>query len=217
VSSYKRNQVEQAIGLVLEPRSHEPSTELRTRLKRLLETDRAHGRNTRSSNPELSNYAFYSAEAPGSGVEIWFSKYEAFALLIGHQMMQHGWPQGFAVSLLRRVRPEMEKEHARVLKLNPAEIFDEKTIMRNAREGDFAFDTTVPVLLTIASKSANSGSNSPELIDYAICHSSAEAMQWAWKTTRGAYGFTLFELTTVAHRLARTLDKTKPRGRGRSL
>ena len=217
MTSYKRNQVEQAIGLVLEPRSQEPSPELRTRLKRLLETDRAHGRSTRASDPELSNYAFYSAEAPGSGVEIWFSKYEAFALLIGHQMMRHGWPQGFAVSLLRRARSEMEKEHARIMTLNPAEIFDQETIKRNARAGDFAFDTTVPVLFTIASKSANSGSNSPELIDCAICQSAAEAMKWAWKTTRGAYGLTLFELTTVAHHLARTLDETEPRGRGRSL
>jgi len=37
---YKRNQIEEAISGVLEPRSLEPTSELRTRLKRLLETDR---------------------------------------------------------------------------------------------------------------------------------------------------------------------------------
>ena len=40
--------------------------------------------------------------------------------------MQHGWPQGFAVSVLRRVRPELEKEHARILKQDPAILFDQQ-------------------------------------------------------------------------------------------
>ena len=67
---YKRNQVEEAVSGVLEPKSHGPTSELRTRLKRLLETDRALGRTARSSDPELANYAFYSADPPGSGVEV---------------------------------------------------------------------------------------------------------------------------------------------------
>jgi len=213
--SYKRNQVEQAIGMVLEPRSQEPSTELRTRLKRLLDTDRALGRSTHSSDAERANYAFYSADAPGSGVEIWFSGHEAFALLIGLQMMRHGWPQSFAVSVLRRVRPDMEREHTRILMLNPKEIFDQDAIRRNARAGDMAFDTTVPVLLTIASKSGGVEEKTQELIDCAICQGPAEAMNWAWKTTRGTYGLTMFELVAVAHQLAFALAKTEPRTRGR--
>src|SRR5437667_2173153 len=114
MSEYQRHQSEGAIAGALEPRSHDPTAELRTRLKRLLETDRALGRAPRSGNPERANHAFYSAEAPGSGVEVWFSEYEAFALLSGLRLMGHGWPQGFAVSVLRRVRPELEKEHARI-------------------------------------------------------------------------------------------------------
>ena len=106
---YKRNQVEEAISGVLEPNSPEPTSELRTRLKRLLETDRALGRASRSSDPERANYAFYSAEAPGSGVEVWFSDYEAFALLNGLRLMAHGWPQGLAVSILRRLRLRSRK------------------------------------------------------------------------------------------------------------
>ena len=38
---FKRNQVEEAISRVLEPPSPEPTSDLRTRLKRLLDTDRA--------------------------------------------------------------------------------------------------------------------------------------------------------------------------------
>jgi hypothetical protein len=107
---YKRNQIEAAISGVLEPRSPEPTTELRTRLKRLLETDRALGRAPRSNDPARAHYAFYSADSPGSGVEVWFSAYEAFALLNGLRLMAHGWPQGFAVSVMRRARAELEKE-----------------------------------------------------------------------------------------------------------
>jgi hypothetical protein len=35
--------------------------------------------------------------------------------------MEHGWPQGFAVSIMRRVRLDLEREHARmeVRRLSP--------------------------------------------------------------------------------------------------
>ena len=115
---YKRNQVDEAISAVLEPRAREPSSELRTRIKRLLETDRAKGRTPRSQNPEAANYAFYRGAPPGTGTEVKFSGYEAFALLEGLQFMAHGWPQGFAVSILRRIREELESQHARILKLD---------------------------------------------------------------------------------------------------
>ena len=89
---------------------------LRTRLKRLLESDRALGRVSRANDPARANYAFFSADAQGSGVEVWFSEYEAFSLLNGLRLMEHGWPQSFAVSIMRRVRADLEKDHARILK-----------------------------------------------------------------------------------------------------
>jgi hypothetical protein len=131
---YKRNQVEEAISRVLEPRSREPTAALRTRLKRLLETDRALGLVPRSADPEQANFAFYSSEAPGSGVEVWFSDYEAFALLNGLRLMGHGWPQSFAVSVMRRVRRELEKEHAHILNQDPGKLFDQDAIRRAAKE-----------------------------------------------------------------------------------
>jgi hypothetical protein len=48
-------------------------------LKGLLETGRSVGRNQRSKDRAQPHYAFYSADASGSGVEVWFSAYEAFA------------------------------------------------------------------------------------------------------------------------------------------
>jgi hypothetical protein len=108
---FKRNQVEEAIALVLEPGSIGPGMELRTRIKRLLDTDRGLGRNERSKDREHANFAFYSTDAGGRGTENWFSNYEAFALLTGLRLMRHGWPQGYVVALLRRVKRGLEMHH----------------------------------------------------------------------------------------------------------
>lgn len=213
---YKRNQIEEAISRVLEPWSQKPTAEMRTRLKRLLETDRALGRVPHSSNPERANYAFYSAEAPGSGVEVWFSEYEAFALLNGLLLMAHGWPQGFAASVMRRVRPELEGQHARILKQDAKTLFDQQAIRRNAKAGDMAFDTTDPVLLTIVSKSGVAPNEQGEPHRCGICRGPQEAMKFAREASTGAGAWTLFELATVAHKLSNALGRTEPRRRGRS-
>ena len=102
--TYKRNQIEEAIAHIFNPNCQEPSSELRTRIKRLLELDRSMGRKVRSKAAEEANFAFFSEDAPGTGADISFSEYEAFALLNGLRIMGHGWPQGFAVSIMRRVR-----------------------------------------------------------------------------------------------------------------
>ena len=132
---FKRNQVEEAIAGVFEPGSAKPSSETRTRLKRLLETDRGLGRNKRSADPERAHFAFYSTEGPGRGVENRFSDYEAFALLIGLRLMRLGWPQGLAVAVLRRVKPALETHHARMLEQAPAQLSDEQR-RQQANPGD---------------------------------------------------------------------------------
>jgi hypothetical protein len=212
---YKRNQVEEAMSSVLEPRSAEPTAELRNRLKRLLETDRALGRVPRSAELERANYAFYSAEAPGSGVEVWFSDYEAFALLTGLRLMGHGWPQSFAVSVMRRVRPELEKEHARILKQDAQKLFDQDAIRRGAKVGDMAFDVTDPVLLTIVSKSGAVQNKETEPNACAICRGPDDAMKFFWQAGEGTGAGTMFELAAIAHRLMHALSGTEPNRRGR--
>ena len=212
---FKRNQVEEAISGVLKTQSRKPSSGLRTRLKRLLDTDRALGRALRSKDPELANYAFYSNEAPGSGVEVWFSEYEAFALLIALHLMGHGWPQSFVVSLMRRVRPEMEAQHSRILKQNPTWLFDQEEIRRNARAGDMAFDNRDPVLLTIVSKSAATTNEQQEVYDFAVYRGPRDAMRFAWGASGGRGALTMFELATLAHQFSHALAQTLPRSRGR--
>jgi len=209
----KRNQVEEAISRLWEPKAQEPTPELRTKLKRLLEADRNLGRTLRSRDAEVSNYAFYSDEAPGSGVENWFSEYEAFALFMALQIMAHGWTQGFAVSVLRRLRNELERKHSQILKMDETVLFDQDAIRRNAKPGDFAFNTTFPVLLTIISLGVSDANETPLC---SICDGVAKTMRWVQEKTGGKhFGFTMFELVSPIFALNKNLAQSLPRPRGR--
>ena len=148
---YKRNQIEEVISAVPDPRSVEPTAELRTRLKRLLDTDRAGGRQSRSNNPVEPMMRSIVPNHPERGVEVWFSAYEAFALFNGLRLLAHGWPQGFAVSVMRRVRPELQSRAYSPPQPGCEQLFDQEAILRNAQAGDMAFDSTDPVFLMIVS------------------------------------------------------------------
>jgi len=212
---FKRNQVEQAISGLLESGLREPSPNLKTRIKRLLETDRALSSNPRSNDPEKVNYAFFRENAPGSGVEVWYSGYESFALLLGLQLMSHNWPQRFATSVLRRVRVPLEKEHRRILQLDPAQLFDQKAIMRNAVPGAVAYPTAAPAFLTIVSNYGISRDQEGSPFSCSVHSDLASASNWVAQTTSGVGGgASMFELTIAAHWLDQSLAGTEPQGRG---
>jgi hypothetical protein len=181
-------------------------------MKRLLETDRSFGRNERSADPGRVNFAFYSGEAPGRGVEIWFSRYEAFALLTALRLMHHGWPQGFAVAVLRSVRPELEKHHHRMLQQDPATLFDQQQILKNAKAGDLAVGNTDPVFLAIMSQDARDQSRSPKA---AVSRGQGELMRYIRSEAVVGQAWSTFELVNSAHALVQELAKTKPSKRGR--
>jgi hypothetical protein len=207
---FKRNQVEEAIAGVFEPGSAKPSSETRTRLKRLLETDRGLGRNKRSADPERAHFAFYSTEGPGRGVENRFSDYEAFALLIGLRLMRLGWPQGLAVAVLRRVKPALETHHARMLEQAPAQLSDEQR-RQQANPGDLVVDSTEPVFLVISSadREDRSGSNPA-----AICRGQEQLVRFIRAQGVGPT-WTVFELGNSVHALSSALAQTTPHKRGR--
>src|SRR5438128_1744099 len=206
---YKRNQVEEAISRTFGEQSARPSSELRTRLKRLLETDRSLGRNARSADPERANYAFYSSDSPGRGVEVWFSNYEAFALMTGLRLLQHRWPQSFPVAVLRRLRPELEREHARILKQDPKILFDHERIRENARPGDLYFDNTDPVFLTIVSGQDHPKEGSTGALPCAVCRGMEQVCKFVKQ--QSARSYSLNELVTPAHALLSQLSKVQPR------
>jgi hypothetical protein len=207
---FKRNQVEEAITCVLEPGSAKPSSEMRTRLKRLLETDRALGRSKRSPDPEKANFAFSGMDAPGRGLENWFTAYEAFALLTGLRLMRDGWPQGLVVAVLRRVKPDLEPHHSRILSQNPR-LLDEDHIRQQTRRGDLAVSNPDPVFLVINSNDRESDAGANRA---AICQGQAELMGFI-KTWGAGQTWTVTELGTSIHALSAALDKTEPRKRGR--
>ena len=208
---FKLNQVVEAIALVFEPGSAKPSSEMRTRLKRLLETDRGLGRNKRSADPEYANFAFHSMDMPGRGVENWFSDYEAFALLTGLRLMRHGWPQGFVVAVLRRVRSELQKHHARILRQAPAVLLDEQPVQRRAKPGDIVVGNTDPIFLAICTTNRDDRSRS---IPVAICRGQPQLMAFILSYGPGQT-FMVDGFGDSAHALLSALAKTRPRKRGR--
>src|SRR5215471_17647665 len=139
---FKRNQVEEAISLVVAPTEGPPPANLLNQLKRLLDADRKLGRDPRSKDPEKLTYAFYSGSASGSGVEVWFREYEAFALLTALKFLEHGFPQQKSVLALRTVRHLLEQEHARILQLDPKILVDQEAITLAARPGQLAVSST---------------------------------------------------------------------------
>jgi hypothetical protein len=214
MAPYKRNQVEEAISRTLGERSAQPGQELRTRLKRLLDTDRAITSKARETSTNVTNYAFYSSDSPGKGAEISFSGYEAFALQTGWRLLEHGWPQSFVVNALRHIRFDFERQHSRIVKQDPATLFDKKAIQKKAQPGDFGVDNTDPVFLTIVSGKARFDDGISDQTSAQICRGMQEVSKFLKQ--KNAQSWTLFELVTYAHRLAEQLTAVRPRSRGRT-
>jgi hypothetical protein len=211
--SYKRNQTEEAIARSFNPNSQEPPSELRTRIKRLLELDRSIGRKRRSTDAEEANFAFFTDEAPGTGSNVWFSEYEAFALLNALRIMEHGWPQGFAVSVMRRVRPDLEREHARILRQSRDELFDPQAIRAIGQAGNIAVSNTDPVFLTLASKEQHAPGELQPSPASAVCRGFEQVSKFSHAVD--ASSVSIFEVATLVHRLHDQLLQTEPRRRGR--
>ena len=152
---YKRNQVEEAIFRTFGARE-ERRKELKFRIKRLLVTDRRLGRNVKSAEEEDQHYAFFGQEPPGSGHEVMFSGYQAFALLAAVILLEHGLPQASVVRVMRRVRRQFEAAHADILRKDPRTLFDQEAILAQAKPGMIAVNNTDPVFLVFVRLTASS-------------------------------------------------------------
>lgn len=203
---FKRNQIEESIARHLGEPEGEPSAELKIRLKRLLDADRAIGRNPRAIDPTKANFAFYSSGAPGKGTEVEFTEYEAFALLLSLRLLMHGFPQGAAVEILRHVRRDLELEHRRILRLDQQELFDQEAIQHNAKPGDLVHHVKTPSFLVITSGRGENG------LAGAVCPSEVSAFTHG---KRSGQFWTMFELVAAAFGLRNWLLRTEPRKRGR--
>jgi hypothetical protein len=212
---FKRNQVEQAISRVMVPTAATPPTAVLNPLKRLLDTDRNLGHRAKSTHPEQARYAFYSGEAPGSGKEVWFKEYEAFALLTGLRFLEHGFPQQKSVLALRMVRPVLEHEHSRIMSLDPKVLFDQAAIQRAAQPGRLAVSNTDPVFLVIYSgtEATDKSVRGKPITSLTVCRGEAEMMK-VMKAKLGPY--TIFQIVQTVWLLRQHLLTTEPSHRGRS-
>ena len=214
--AYKRNQVEQAILATLGGDHRDPDVpDLRVRMKRLLDADRLLGLDAKSRDSERATYAFYSGEAPGSGVEVWFSSYEAFALQIALRLLGHGWPQGTVVRLLRQVRQNLETEHRRILEQDASMLFDEAKVHKQAAPGRMVTSNTDPVFLAIASREAADRLDRRPYA-FAIHRGQDDLMKFIIEDMPLGTATTSLELVNSAHQLAGHLRKTQPSRRGRA-
>jgi hypothetical protein len=216
MQQYKRNQVEGAIFQTFGARDARVD-ELRLRLKRLLVTDRRLGIDAKSDKDEDRRYAFYSQKPSGSGTEVMFSAYEAFALLAAIKLLEHGFPQSGVVRVMRRVRRQLEAAHTQTLKKDPKQLFDPKAIfLAQAKLGMIEINNADPVYLVIVklTDSEVDPSGSP----VAVCRGVEEfAAVWRKYSIPGV-GMSFFEFARLMHTLAGNLAQTRPvkRGRGAS-
>lgn len=214
---FKRNQIEEAIAAVLRPKDGALPPGLRIRVKRLLDTDRTLGRDAGRGPPETASFAFYSAEPPGSGTEIWFSGYEAFALLVGLRLQGHGWPQRAVVRILRQVRQELERDYHRTLSQNSAELFDPGELERRATPGALADKVTDPVYLAIVTPERPNGNSADESMPRkcGICRGQRALSEFIRKNAPPGMLTIVLEVAASVHALRHFLLQTKPRKRGR--
>jgi len=209
--SYKRNQIEEAIAATLQQAGAEPAGDLSTRIKRLLETDRALGTDDAAA-VRGPTYAFYTGPAPGRGVEVWFSSYEAFALLLGVLLQQHRFPQGTAVRILRQARARLEPEHARILAVGSRKA---KVGRRRGPGQPAVFENPDAVFLAIATTWGSQADPDAAPQAITVCAGEAEVMEFRRRSAPPGSSMTVLELTAPAHMLAASLDHTTPATRGR--
>ena len=165
--------------------------------KRLLETDRSLPQDDDVATSVLKATAFFSETSPGKGQEIWFSAYEAFAVVMGLILMRHGWPQSFAVRVLRQVREELEFAYKTTLTQDPKWLFDQEEINRSARAGDFAFDNQDPFLLSIVSAPSDGGHNAP--LACSVKRGATAAWKFAREHNAAGVVWTSFDVVGMAH------------------
>jgi hypothetical protein len=222
-ATFKRDQVEQAIAIAsgINPQ-HEPKRfdALRIELKRLLDRDRRQEQETPRGRPVRR--AFHGEGPPGRGIDVLYSGYEAFALLIALRLMRGGLTQARAVDFLRDLRAPLAGFHYETLRQDPHDLRpdvdpgDLENLIRigalirepedlahlTALAGEHAeaFDVSSP------EKKPVSGNICRSLDD--LCH----RLRWA---SHEGHALIVVELVNAAHQLAHHLKRIEPRPRGR--
>jgi hypothetical protein len=221
---FTRGQIEwaiaQATGRTVRP-DGEPRHGLNMKLKRLLDIDRKKGIDASQAEPEFRRFAFLEGGLPGKGFAISYTRYDAFALLLGLHLLESNAPQMAVIRLLRRIRPELVREHARILRLSPQGLAQMKHgVERRIKDGQLVKEPAKMVFLVLPSgagadllyrrgqddtiKLANIARSRDELVDVVAYLALVSPP------------VLVFELINPAHQLAWWLERAPLIRRGRS-
>jgi hypothetical protein len=188
--------------------------EIELRIRRLLAADRNLGRRARSRDETDQCYAFFGEDPHGTGADIQFTAYEAFALLAAIVLLEHGLPQLVVVKLLRRVRIRLEQAHRENLRKDPSELFDQQKLNASARPGMLAFQSTEPLVLVFVRLTGSSGDEAKNRPVAAICENADEVIAFIKQYEPGT-GFSFFDFSRLVHTFNENLARIPPRTRGR--
>jgi len=213
MSTFRLGQIEEAVLLTLGAEG-ERVKEVRFRLRRLLAADRGFGRRPRAK-AEVESYAFYGDRPLGTGIDVLFTAYEAFALLAAIKLLEHGFPPLMVVRLLRQIRRQLEGAHGRCLQKDPKILFNEEVLNRPAPAGTIAFSATTPVILVVARLRDAADVDHVGIAAAAVCESNEEFGQFTRAHNFPGQIFSIFELTRLIHVLAEHLLRVRVRKRGR--
>ena len=128
-------------------------------------------------------------------------------------MLNHNWPQLFAVETLRRYRQELERRHKKLLSPDRIKLKGEQ-IRASAQAGSPAVSSTSRTFLLIWSDDRYCMETGPVAPLAKVFNDEIAALEF----TREKVGrsTTWLELTGISHALATELTRTLPRRRGRS-
>lgn len=218
--AYKRNQVEEAVWRFMTRgrAGREPQAVFRTRIKRLLELDRA------ASAGGGAPAAFAAAHPRGRGNEARFEAFDAFCLALGLLLLNAGFKQGEIVGLLRHVRPELAAAWDR-LQRHPAAprqrvlAEDRPDAPRYEEDGLALADTDVYLLLervelTEVFPGLAGSASGPLVLQPELLHGGAALAATLRERAFGAPGHHVIELSVLAALLPRYLEDAAPLRRG---
>jgi len=220
---FTRGQIEwaiaQATGQTVGPGS-EPRHDLRMKLKRLLDIDRKKGIDAAQAWSEFRRFAFLEGGLPGKGFAISYTPYDAFALLLGLHLLDSNVPQMAVIRLLRRIRPELVPEHARILRLSPQGLAPMKQgLERRIKEGLLVKDLRKMVFLVMPTGAGadllyrRKQDHTIKLAN--IARTPAELVEVIAHLTPVSPPVLVFELINPAHQLAWWLEHAPLVRRGR--
>ena len=112
--TYKRGQVEWSLyrfATLLRDAGDKPPKAFLTRIKRLLEIDRA-------DREEGGKFAFIEDAPQGQGVDVVFTAFDAFCLALALDLLDAGFKQSEVVFLMRHIRQDLREEYDWIM-LNP--------------------------------------------------------------------------------------------------